>query len=185
MHVVVAVIVQNTMEHASHFKEEEQEKKRQKDQAIWLKIIQVFQAADTDCDGEMSRLEFLQSLDNAAVLRHLHEIDVDVRQAENLFDILDYDESGCLDLCEFVEGVLRARGEAKAKDVLAVQCDFWRVENRVLNTVDSFSEGLDEILGNNGLQGTLARFERELHQAAASPIGDDLHDNITLLRAYS
>ena len=33
--------------------------------------------------------------------------------AEALFDILDYDESGCLDMNEFIEGMMRARGEAR------------------------------------------------------------------------
>lgn len=162
MHVVVAVIVQNTVEHASHCREEEKQSKAHREQTILAKILEVFEMADSDCDGEMSRLEFLQSLQNPTVLRHLHEINVDVRQAENLFDILDYDESGNLDLCEFVEGVLRARGEAKAKDVLAVQCDMWRVENRLLGKIDDFSSGLSDKFGLTGLQGAIARFKEDM-----------------------
>merc|ERR1711881_334263 len=81
--------------------------------------------------------EFQEALERPDVNTHLHEIGVDVRQAENLFDILDYDDSGALDASEFLEGVLKARGEAKAKDVLAVQCDMWRSEKKLMQDLAS------------------------------------------------
>jgi voltage-gated sodium channel len=159
MNVVVAVIVQNTLEHASHCKDEELQAKRQYEQQVMDKIMQVFEAADADGDGDLTRDEFLQSLDNAKVARYLHEIGVDVRQAETLFEVLDYDESGCLDLCEFIEGVLRARGEAKAKDVLAVQCDVWRVESRLLDEVEEFEQAVR--LKLNSAEDMIERFRRD------------------------
>lgn len=162
MNVVVAVIVQNTLEHASHCREEENQKSEQLEHLILAKIVEVFEAADTDGDGDLTRKEFLQSLNNARVVRHLHEIGVDVRQAEHLFDILDYDESGCLDLLQFVEGVLRARGEAKAKDVLAVQCDLWRVENRLMDKVDESVTHINDQLGPSGLMGALSRLKQDI-----------------------
>jgi len=169
MHVVVAVIVQNTLEHASHCKEEERQTKEQRERLVLAKIVEVFEVADADGDGDLTRIEFLQSLSSARVVRHLHEIGVDVRQAENLFDILDYDGSGCLDLCEFVEGVLRAKGEAKAKDILAVQCDMWRVESRLLDKVDDFSSSIQSEFGASGLQGALQRLKQEIVLQPLSP----------------
>jgi len=100
-----------------------------------------------DGDGELTQVEFLQSLENPSVIQHLHEVDVDVRQAENLFDILDFDESGSLNAEEFIEGLMTARGEAKAKEVLAVQCDMWKVERK--------------------LQESMQRFDKEVHGAAS------------------
>jgi len=168
MHVVVAVIVQNTLEHASHCKEEHAQIKEQREKAILMKIVEVFEEADTDGDGELTRQEFLKSLDNAKVLQHLHEINVDVRQAENLFDILDYDCSGNLDACEFIEGVMMARGEAKAKDILAVQCDMWRVENRLMDKVDFFeSKAMRDF---DMLLNTIDTFKQELKNPLERPV---------------
>jgi len=36
-------------------------------------------------------------------MRFMHQVGVDVRRADGLFDVLDYDESGVLDFKEFVE----------------------------------------------------------------------------------
>merc|ERR1719171_1343710 len=64
-------------------------------------------------------------------MMNLHAVEIDLRSAEGLFDIMDYDDSGHLDAKEFIEGCMRARGDAKAKDILAVQCDLWRTQEWV------------------------------------------------------
>lgn len=73
----------------------------------------------------------MQEIRNEDVKRYLHQLGIDLRQAENLFSILDYDESDSLDAEEFVGGMLKAVGIARAKDVLALQCDCWRSEKKV------------------------------------------------------
>merc|ERR1719456_991080 len=67
----------------------------------------------------------------------LAEVGIDVRQAASLFEILDFDGSGVLEVEEFVEGVMKARGAAKAQDLLAVHCDVWRCEQRVIQHLKS------------------------------------------------
>lgn len=142
MHVVVAVIVQNTLEHASQRSNEEQSRKDSRERAAMKKIINVFMAADVDGDGCITKEEFINSLGNPVVITQLHEVNVDVRQAESLFEILDYDESGSLDATEFVDGVMTARGEAQSKEILSVQCDVWKAERRLLEMIDTFDECL-------------------------------------------
>jgi len=138
MHVVVAVIVQNTVEHASQRSKEEQSAKDSREKVAMNKIINVFMAADVDGDGSITKEEFINSLSNPVVITQLHEVNVDIRQAESLFEILDYDESGCLDANEFIEGVMTARGEAKSKEILTVQCDVWKAERRLLGMMGAF-----------------------------------------------
>ena len=53
------------------------------------------------------------------VMKYFHEVDINVADVEGLFDILDVDESGVLSPEEFIEGCVRARGEARNKEVLA------------------------------------------------------------------
>merc|ERR1719191_470869 len=73
----------------------------------------------------------MNALKDPDVMRNLQSVEIDMRCAEGLFDILDYDDSGSLDVTEFIEGCMRARGGAKAKDVLALQCDLWRTQQGV------------------------------------------------------
>merc|ERR1712100_131779 len=140
MNVVVAVIVENTLDQAVNQKQDLLKKQEEEKQVACHKIYEVFQEADADGNGELTKDEFLQSLKRADVTRHLQEVGIDVRQAENLFDILDYDESGNLDAQEFIEGVIKARGEAKAKDILALQCDVWRSEKKIQKDLERSEE---------------------------------------------
>merc|ERR1712012_246592 len=88
-----------------------------------------FYVSDKDSDDMLSKREFMTALTDPAVMRFMHQVGVDVRRADGLFDILDYDESGVLDFKEFVAGVMDARGEARSKDLLEIQCGLWRWED--------------------------------------------------------
>lgn len=153
MNVITAVIVENTLTQADS-RESDIQKKIEADRKNALsKIYEVFKIADVDGDAEISKDEFLNALQDNEVRANMMEVEIDMRGAEGLFDILDYDGSGKLDTAEFIEGCMRARGEAKAKDVLAVQCDLWRTKQWVQaqleqvenSSLDSF-EHLEEIV---------------------------------------
>merc|ERR1719487_3240796 len=82
----------------------------------------------------------MKALQNKSVMTNLHAVEIDLRSAEGLFDIMDYDDSGHLDVTEFIEGCMRARGDAKAKDVLAVQCDLWRTQEWVRQELEQTND---------------------------------------------
>merc|ERR1719160_425407 len=131
MNVVIAVIVENTLDQAA-LQRNDLCKKLDRDRSSALqRIYEVFQMSDRDGDQLVSREEFLDALKDPEVMKNLHSVEIDMRGAEGLFDILDYDDSGSLDVTEFIEGCMRARGGAKAKDVLALQCDLWRTQQGV------------------------------------------------------
>lgn len=144
MNVVVAVIVENTLDQAMNQKEDILKKAEHEKVTSCAKIFEVFRTADVDGNGELTRTEFLQALHRPDVVKYLHEVGIDARQAENLFEILDYDESGSLDAHEFIEGVMKARGEARAKDVLAVQCDLWRSEQKMRKDLQAIRDETDK-----------------------------------------
>merc|ERR1719487_2095589 len=103
----------------------------------------VFQLADADGNSELTKMEFTAALQDKEVRRNLHDVGIDLRSAEGLFDILDYDMSGDLDIKEFIDGCMRARGDAKAKDVLAAQCDLWRTQQWVQEQLEAVDQELD------------------------------------------
>merc|ERR1719428_2546084 len=153
MNVVIAVIVQNTLDQAVLKKSDISKKLEGERKKALENIYEVFRIADTDGNGELTKEEFLVALRDPEVMKNLHEVEIDMRGAEGLFDILDYDESGNLDVTEFIEGCMRARGDAKAKDVLAVQCDLWRTTQWVRQQLDSV---------NSNMMSRFDRFEENL-----------------------
>jgi voltage-gated sodium channel len=138
--VIVAVIVENAVSTALKDAEDLEKQAEQERVKACEHILQIFTEADTDGNCELSSSEFQAALKKPSVKSWLAAVGIDVRQAETLFDILDYDGSGVLDFNEFVEGVMKARGTASAQDILAVHCDVWRSEFKVLSRVNSLQE---------------------------------------------
>jgi len=140
MNVVVAVIVEGTLEQSVKRKGEAERCNEEKNAKSCAQIAKLFRTADNDGDGELTKDEFLTALKRPEIMNILLEVGLDMRNAESLFDILDYDGSGALDVQEFIEGVMRASGEAQAKDILAVQCDLSRAERMFKQDLSHYKE---------------------------------------------
>lgn len=160
MNVVTAVIVENTLDQAMLQKGDISKKLDKERLKALTKLYEVFQVADLNGDGELTKDEFLSALSNPDVMINLHAVEIDLRSAEGLFDIMDYDDSGHLDVTEFIEGCMRARGDAKAKDVLAVQCDLWRTQEWVKMELEQTNDFVMSKFG--GLKQDLARVKEKV-----------------------
>lgn len=143
MNVIVAVIVESTLEQADDHKSDALKRHEVELREAGEKITKVFNASDADGDGQITKEEFMNALQRQDVHAYLQDVGIDVRQAENLFEILDYDDSGSLDAQEFTSGVLKARGGALAKDILAVQCELWRYEMQLRRQLQRMCRGID------------------------------------------
>lgn len=167
LNVVVAVIVENTLDQAGDQREKFNNKQKRVQKEACSKIYEVFYNLDDNGDGQLSKDEFLFALKQHEVTRYLHQIGLDMRQAENLFSILDFDESGSLDAQEFVGGVMKAIGPGRAKDVLALQCDLWRSEEKVWSSLQHAMHRSDAQMtaveeGVKELRDDLRRLSRQL-----------------------
>merc|ERR1712139_199824 len=98
-------------------------------------MYRVFKKADDDGNGELTKTEFLDALSRPDVRKAFRAVEIDLKTAEALFDILDIDGSENLDASEFVEGVMRSRGNAPNKDMLALRCDIWRIQLRLEESI--------------------------------------------------
>lgn len=130
VNVVVAVIVDSTLTQAQELRSDVYKMAQEEEMKAIVKVADIFRTADGDGDGLLTKKEFEKALELPKVNLQLQEINVDLRDADELFDILDTDESGQLNPKEFAAGVLRARGEARAKDLLELHCDLWKVHRR-------------------------------------------------------
>lgn len=152
MNVVVAVIVENTLDQAVLLKEDVVHKVKREQKNALEKAWEIFKAADSSGDGLLTKQEFLSAMSIPQVMKYFHECDINVADVEGLFDILDLDESGVLSPEEFIEGCVRARGEARNKEVMKLQCELWRMYRGIRDLLID----LDRSVGRNRSSSKLA-----------------------------
>jgi len=164
---IIAVIVDSVLDQATSHRADLMKKEEAERKQTEPKILEAFTASDEDGDGVVTKAEFLNSVGRKDVQEYLQSVGIDTRQAENLFDILDFDDTGSLDADEFMSGVLKARGPAKSKEVLAIQADLWRQESfckreitEIVTMVNTRLENVEHEVGQ--MRADLARIEQSL-----------------------
>lgn len=145
LNVVIAVIVDVTLSRASEIKDDKSQLALKEEQRVFTKIYEVFHKADENGDGLLTKEEFEEALKLKEVRENLHGVKVNPRDADELFDILDQDESGTLTYTEFINGVQRARAEVSAKNILELQCDIWKSAHQSEVYVKELQERMDRI----------------------------------------
>lgn len=100
--VKVAILVK---EAASKSESAEEAKKRE-------------EAEKLDPERLINRDEFLSLLDEPALDTLLQQMDIETSNRDELFDVLDADMSGELDLNELIVGLMSLRGPAEKKDIV-------------------------------------------------------------------
>jgi len=143
INVVIAVIVDVTMSRASEIKNDALTQKNKIEQSALVKVMDVFKRADENGDGFLTKDEFLKGLQRPDVRELLFSADVSLRDADELFDILDTDESGSLTCSEFLDGVQRARGAARSKELLEMHCDVWKASGHWKRELFDLKEEVD------------------------------------------
>lgn len=126
MNMVTAVIIEATVGKALHHLENYVKITAAERYDAIKKICDCFFHTGVDTCGQLHRKEFIEALDDKEFVTRLHDVGIDLRQAHTLFDLLDCDQSGALNLNEFTEGVLDARGSGHAMDVLRLKYDLQR-----------------------------------------------------------
>merc|ERR1719491_927443 len=113
LNVVTGIFVQSAIERAG-----EVERLNKVDQARKL-----FKIIDLDNNNGITFDELEAHLETPEVMDFFKGIDVDITDAKDLFDLLDFDGSGSLEFEEFLSGCIRLQGPAKALDMLIVHRD--------------------------------------------------------------
>merc|ERR1711920_1175153 len=95
-----------------------------KDKQEWTAAIsEVFQIIDNDCSGVIDIIEFEQHLGDEKMRACFELLQVDVDDAWTLFKLLDTSSDGLVGLEEFVDGLLRLKGYAKAIHIAQLHHD--------------------------------------------------------------
>merc|ERR1719152_1059513 len=117
MNLITSVIVTETFKHGKDDKAElAAELEKKKEDAI-KELVQVFQDMDEDGGGTLSRDELAKAWKNRRVRQKFRTMDIGKKDLVILWTALD-DGDGELTIEEFIQGMRKLKGEAKAKDIL-------------------------------------------------------------------
>merc|ERR1712048_1419374 len=108
-------------------------------------LIRFFAEADDDHTGYLSLEELEAYLKDEKVLIHLHALGIEASEASGLFNLLDMNESGEVDIGEFILGCLRLKGEARSVDVATLMYENRRMIGKVQRFTDTLGEEIGQI----------------------------------------
>jgi len=131
--VMTAVFIQETFKVASIDDGIMMMNKERAKKTHMKKIGALFDYADKDNDGEINVHEFKEVLANQEVRTWLAALELDVRDDDELFHLIDVDCSGTVTCDELVTGVSRLKGSAKNYDMVALQ----RGHQQIISLLDS------------------------------------------------
>jgi len=131
----------------------------------------IFVQTGKTAGDELSKDEFDDLLHSEAMTRYLEAIDIEMGEADRLFEFLDRDESGSLSIVEFIQGCLRLRGPAKALDMAGMH--LWSKEQStdVRGRFSQLQRQLDDICEMMKTpRGLLLRTPRTPPRSPGSPL---------------
>jgi len=95
------------------------------------KMKQLFQSADASGDGALDLAEFKAVMGMPGVQTWLSAMELDVRDADSLFQLIDDDGDGQLTAEELIKGAGRLKGAARSIDVAMM----WRQQHAQFTTI--------------------------------------------------
>lgn len=124
---------------------------------MWSEEVEsLFRTADADASGELDWAEFEICLNEERVQKYFRRmgLSLDPESVYALFQLLDFDGDGTVDMHEFVEGCTHVHGNARSLDVVRL-----RHENRVMkgkiDEMQQFLEGcMQTLIRQSVLPGT-------------------------------
>jgi len=143
MNIITGVFVDNAVETARTQREflvqREQEVKEQ-----WLREMrEIFLEMDSDNSETVNRAEMKEFCNDDRVQFYLTALGLDVNDTQRLFELLDANRDGELELDEFLEGCLRLKGMARSIDVYSLI----HQQRQLCKRLDEIDDSLHERVG--------------------------------------
>ena len=129
--VITAVILKDTLDAAQSDAEHQVIERLQKKAKYVEKLETVFKKLDESGEGLITKAHLNQVFQDPKVKAYFQTLDVDVHEGTELFYILDNGD-GEVTLDEFINGILRCKGQARAIDQLAMHADVRQLTKKIL-----------------------------------------------------
>lgn len=87
-----------------------------------------FLEIDEDCNEEIGLEEFQAKMDDERVIAYFNALKLDVTDAATLFKLLDHDNSGQINIQEFLTGCYALQGESRSLDIKIMQLEMQKLQ---------------------------------------------------------
>lgn len=124
--VITAIFLKDTLDAATSDNDMMVSERLKKQQMYIERLKDLFCAADQSGDGFISRDELDEILNIQEVRAYLQTLDLEVHEGEVLFDLLD-DGDGLISWDEFIQGLLRFKGQARSVDLMMLKAECMKV----------------------------------------------------------
>merc|ERR1719436_1320931 len=121
LNIIVGVVVENALATAAKDRKKIRRAKEADRQLVFNQLREIFEDADQDGSGTLSYKEVEDAIRKPEISHKLRMIEFPIEKPQQIFELLDYDDSGELTIDEFITGCLRMKGQAKSKDLLFAQ----------------------------------------------------------------
>jgi Ca2+-binding EF-hand superfamily protein len=153
LNIVVGVFVEGSIATAASDTDHKIKLKEEAFHRLLNEIREVFEATDTDGNGQLTLEEFIEMKDDDRIVRLMAEMDM-VLSIEQFFEALDLDGQGSVSIDEFVQGVLRYQATPTNLDVYTV-----------LGNVERIYKSVNEVKKNSKAE--KAQIEKSLGESKA------------------
>jgi len=128
--IVAALFMKETLQHAAQDTEMMVRAQASKTTFLKQKLSELFDEADKSGDGFLDQAELNELLAHPKVILWMKELGVDIYDSDMLFSLLDTGD-GHIARGDFVNGVTRLRGEARAADLIPLAASVHRILGHV------------------------------------------------------
>lgn len=137
--VITAVFLKDTLDAANNDAELRMADGLRKKAEYVEKLEGIFKAIDDGGDGMITEERLTYIMDNPKVKAYFQTLDVDVHEGAALFHILDDGDGECT-LEEFIGGILRCKGPARAIDQVAMMADLRLLDKKLSKLIHALHD---------------------------------------------
>ncbi|CAD7970565.1 unnamed protein product [Amoebophrya sp. A120] len=144
LNLVVGVICENIQSLASTSDLDLMRQVQQDRRLMQEKLLEIFCELDIDKNGELSKEELTQSLNDSQIRAILSKNEIQDEELHWLFEVLDRDGSETLTIEEFVNGVMALKSSEQARDLVSMQYTLVKEFNTLSKSHEQKVEALDK-----------------------------------------
>jgi len=147
LNIVTGVFVDGAIQRSAQERDLRLEKEKEQKKIYRAMCTDLLQEIDTEGTGFISRAQLEQAFKSDVVKYSFSVLDIDIADSNYLYDMLDLDGSGLVDMEEFVQGCLRLKGNAKSLDIHTLIHEVKQLMRKVDSVMGLSAEDLAAAVG--------------------------------------
>lgn len=145
LNVITGIVVQGSMSAAYKDRDLVIQEQFELSNSTMGDLISLFAEADLDNEGKLSRKELDTFVNDERVAAFLKHLDVEISEAIGLFELLDSNGDGFVDVHEFTVGCMRLKGPAKNIDVATMLFEHKKILRSLRMEFAKINDGIDNL----------------------------------------